>query len=201
MNTSFKKLLIPVAILVVCFLVIPALPGDCCDKDKKERDPNIGHLYLCEKNLDINNPFDTGLNVPCDTAGKAWGKMKYNMSGLTFDYVFNGHGLIPGQTYTLIYFPDPWPGFGLIYLGSDTAKGRGGEVHIEGSLDTGDLPATYDANSLNGARIWLVPSSDLCFRSRYGSLMIGWHPDQYLFEEDLILFDDLHTYLEVCEFS
>lgn len=203
------------AILAVCFLAVPALPGDCCDKDKKEKDPNIGHLYLCEKN--ISDPSE--LNVPCnaDAPGKAWGKMKHNKEGLTFDYVFNGHGLIPGQTYTLIYFPDPWVGWrgsGLIYLGSDTAKGDG-EVNIKGSLDTGDLPAPYDYNNFYnedyhhpwitqdnyGARIWLVLSSDLCFKSRFGSLMISWQPDQYLFEGNLIRFKDTDPAGDPCQFE
>jgi hypothetical protein len=211
MDTRFKKLFIPVAILAVCFLVVPALPGDCCDKDKKEKDPNIGHLYLCEKT--ISDPSDPSeLNVPCDTAGKAWGKMKYNKSGPLFEYVFNGHGLVPGQNYTLIYFPDPYRGSGLIYFGSDTAKGDG-EVHIKGSLDTGDLPAPYDYNNFYneiyhhpwitqdnyGARIWLVLSSDLCIRSQFGSLMRWWQPDQYLFEENLIMFEDTDAYGDPCQ--
>ena len=61
--------------------------------------------------------------------------MKYSLSGETFDFVFNGHGLEVDEEYMLIYYPDPWPGTGLICLGEGTANG-GGEVHIAGSVES-----------------------------------------------------------------
>jgi len=73
-------------------------------------------------------------------ADGAWGKMKYNLQGPTFDYLFNGHKLVPGTDYQLIYYPDPWPGNGLVCLGAGTANEEG-DVHIIGSTDTGNLPA------------------------------------------------------------
>jgi len=75
----------------------------------------------------------------------AWGKMKYNLSGAKLCFVFNGHRLVPGSDYTLIYYPDPWPGNGLICLGSGKVDPYG-NVHIKGAVDTGGLPASYDAN-------------------------------------------------------
>jgi len=147
---------------------------------------NVAHLYLFEKDPSTWDIVENG----------AWGKMKYNLAGPTFDFVFNGHGLEPGQKYTLIYYPDPWPGEGLICLGNGTAN-RGGNVHIAGSVDTGDLPAPYDLNAnpettthpegKTGAKIWLVLSSDIDFTDEK---MIGWHPTEYLFEYDLINFND-----------
>src|SRR6056297_1346023 len=71
---------------------------------------NIGHLYLYEKTEAVGE-----WEIVPDGA---WGKMKYNRSGAEFDFVFNAHGLVAGESYTLIYYPDPWPGEGLICLGS-----------------------------------------------------------------------------------
>jgi len=136
---------------------------------------NVGHLYLYEKDP------STWQIVP----GGAWGKMKYNLSGPTFQFVFNGHGLVPGSNYTLMYYPDPWPGNGLICFGSGTANGYG-DVHIQGAVNTGDLPAASDANYPGGAKIWLVLSSDVSC----GTAMVGWNPTEYLFEYKLITFDD-----------
>ena len=76
-----------------------------------------------------------------------------------------------------------------------------GDVHIMGSVDTGDLPATCDQNHpdndgtgdppLTGAKIWLVLSDDvLCtVESPDKPHMIGWTPNEYLFENDCIFFD------------
>jgi hypothetical protein len=136
----------------------------------------IAHLYLYEKNPETWEIVEGG----------AWGKMKYNQYGLTFDFVFNGHGLEAGYEYTLIYYPDPWPGNGLICLGEGTAD-IGGNVHIQGSVDTGDMPSMYDDNYGSGAKIWLILSDDVnCITTG----MIGWNPTEYIFEYDLISFDD-----------
>ena len=117
--------------------------------------------------------------------------MKYNLSGPTFDFVFNGHGLPIGQNYTLIYYPDPWPGEGLICLGygtvtgDDVDDGGGGNIHIRGSYDTGTLPIEGDENV--GAKIWLVPSADVfCGDESNESKMTGWDPTAILFEGALI---------------
>ncbi|MFC1676066.1 hypothetical protein ACFL3G_03260 [Planctomycetota bacterium] len=136
---------------------------------------NTAHLYLYEKDPNTWEIIDSG----------AWGKMRYRLSGSMFDFVFNGHELTPGQSYTLIYYPDPWPGQGLICLGTKLAN-EDGNVHIKGSVETGDLPADYDDNT-EGAKIWLVLTDDVnCDDAK----MIGWNPSEYLFEHNLITFDD-----------
>lgn len=151
---------------------------------------NTGHLYLCQK----VQPAEEGVLWPCREDGNAgWGNLKYNLSGPTFDFVFNGHNLVPGENYTLIYYPDPWPGHGLQCLGKDTAD-KEGNVHIKGSIVTGKLPADGDANKdLDqeggyGAKIWLVPSSHVCCEECSAAdatpRMIDWDSDlPYLFEE------------------
>lgn len=168
------------------------------------------NLYLYQKiptNVVCIDPYDPTYTYdlyPCSAVNDqnweiyphgAWGKMEYKFSGPIFNFEFEGHHLKSGESYTLIYYPDNWgPGKGLIYLGSDVAKGDG-NVHIAGALDTGDLPAPYDDNSRtnpSGAKIWLVLSSDICFRivnSDLAPRMIDWHPENYLFAEKFITFD------------
>jgi len=69
---------------------------------------NASHLYLGEKDPTMWERVEGG----------AWGKMTYNLAGPMFEFVFNGKGLEAGYNFTLIYYPDPWPGAGLICLGS-----------------------------------------------------------------------------------
>jgi hypothetical protein len=135
---------------------------------------NIAHLYLFEKDPATWEIVENG----------SWGKMQYTLTGSEFDFVFNGHGLENGSEYTLLYYPDPWPGNGLIRLGTGTACDEM-DVHITGSVDTGDLPTADDENE--GAKIWLVLSSDV---DCVNQTMVGWNPTEYLFEYDLITFDD-----------
>lgn len=167
-----KYLVFVLVVLLVGALCMGALAKGKTGPSGKS---NIAHLYLHQKDPVTWDIVDGG----------AWGKMKYNLSGPTFDFVFNGHGLEAGLHYTLIYYPDPWPGTGLVCLGSGTANG-GGNVHVAGSVDTGDLPAEGDANA--GAKIWLVLSSDVeCGNN--DTAMVGWNPTKYLFEYDLITFE------------
>ena len=170
------KKFIPIMVAVVLVLGLCALPALAKGPNGPAGKSNIAHLYLYEKDPGDWNIVEDG----------AWGKMKYNLSGPTFDFVFNGHELEAGSDYTLIYYPDPWPGTGLICLGFGTANG-GGNVHIAASVDTGDLPIADEEN--DGVKIWLVLSSDVdCAAS-----MTGWNPTEYLFEEALITFDDTDT--------
>ena len=133
----------------------------------------IGHLYLFEKNPVTWEIIENG----------SYGKMKYVIMGPTFSYVFNGHSLEPDYNYTLIYYPDPWPGKNLTCLGNATAN-KGGNIHIKGSVPTGDLPnETFDLNYPNGSKIWLVLTEDVDCENQK---MIGWNPTEYLFEHNLI---------------
>lgn len=126
--------------------------------------------------------------------GGAWGKLKYAVSGPTFDFVFNGHKLDAGVEYTLIYYPDPFPGTGAMCLGTGLADANG-DTHIQGNVDTGDLPIATDWNAdpstttvpgpppVTGAKIWLVLATDV---NCDGAGMIRWQPAEYLFEMQLI---------------
>jgi len=150
------------------------LKSKSCGKGAPAGKSKIGHLYLHEK-----DPADWSI-----VEGGAWGKMTYNLSGSNFEFDFNGHHLEAYTAYLLIYYPDPWPGSGLEILGHGMTDVYG-DVHIKNSLNTGDLPIGADKN--DGAKIWLVLADDL---DNNFFQMEGWHPSRYLFEDNLITFDD-----------
>ena len=184
-------------IIVLSLIVAVAVPVTAKGPSKPAGKSETGHVYLHQK--------DGAWAIVED--GR-WGKMKYNLSGPTFDFVFNAHGYAAedeGESYQLIYYPDPWPGNGLICLGDPNVvekepvlDGDGVptgafkyNVHITGSVNTGDLPKEADENHAptdpNGAKIWLVPTATVDCTNQ---LMIGWAPADILFEADLINFDD-----------
>ena len=172
-----KKLLM-IAIVVAVLASLIATPVLAKGKDGQSGKSNVGHLYLYEK--------DSNWDIVPDGA---WGKMKYNLSGPTFDFVFNGHGLEAGSDYTLIYYPDkegnPWPRTGIRCLASGTAN-EYGDIHLANSVElNSDLPMADDINT--SAKIWLVESSAVNCST---NTMSGWNPTEYLFENDLITYTD-----------
>jgi hypothetical protein len=177
-----KKYLILVLIVLLIgalFVVVLAAPAG---------KSNVAHLYLYQKTYVASGDWPI-------VEGGAWGKMKYNLSGEEFEFVFNGHGLVPGTEYTLIYYPDPWPVSGLICLG-DGIVNDGGNIHIAESVETGNLPAESDDNCPYGAKIFLVLSSDVNCENRDMPSWTGpWSGNHdginiYLFEGELITFVD-----------
>jgi hypothetical protein len=75
------------------------------------------------------------------TPPRVWGTMHYNLSGCTLDFVFNGHGLMPGETYKVEFgwywdLPpeDETRAKVWLELGQGVAN-AGGNVHIAGSAD------------------------------------------------------------------
>jgi hypothetical protein len=201
-------------LLVVVFLLVSFIGSLAIAGNKGTSGPagesNRAFLYLYQKcsgsetdgfcaptfNIFAACPLTDDLTL--DRVPGAWGKLKYNLRGPTFDYEFEGHGLKPGN-YTLIYYQDNC-GYDFVSLGSDITKEDGkeqghGNVHIKGSLATGDLPALTDQNCINiitepdgslicgigsGAKIWLVLSDDIYVPVPQ---FLGWHPNMYLFEE------------------
>lgn len=132
------------------------------------------HLYLYEK-----DPTDWTI-----VEDGAWGKMKYKAN----KFVFNGHHLEPEREYALIYYPDPWPGEGIMVLGWGTPDDMG-DIHIKDRFDFTQIPNADDTNP--GAKIWLVLADDLAELDDYpeeGTFyqMVGWNPTEYLFEYELI---------------
>jgi hypothetical protein len=172
-------------------------------KPKKEKEPkvrygqrgnsSVAHLYLFAKDP------DTWEIIRARDRDKTWAKLKYNLNGDEFKFVLNAHGLTSGGNHSLIYYPDPWPRDEPIAF-ANGAVNRGGNLHLSGSVDTGDdLPIDADKNNLqnpdrygyidetyNGAKLWLVFSTDVDFENHR---MTGWNPSGYLFEYDLMTFD------------
>jgi hypothetical protein len=175
------KLLVFVTVLVMVFTILPFALA--CDSEDKA--PNA-LVYLFEK-----TPITGDGAWPLVLDG-AKGTLEYNLWGPKFKFEFNGKGLLPKTSYTLVYYPDPWPGTGLICLGTDTSNKKG-RVEIEGKVVIGEnLPISTDANAvvhplggLTGAKIWLVLSSDVDCTTEQ---MIGWNPTEYLFETAAIVY-------------
>ena len=192
-----KKLLM----LAIVVAVVGSLMGGstvmAAGKHGQAGKSNVAFLYLYEKDPSTWEIVDSG----------AWGKLKYNLAGPTFDFVFNGHGLQPNINYSLIYYADfpnrmvNWGGNNPGALIATGTTNPGGQLHLAGSPNLNmDLPHPDDANNTidysgapdyyahaHGAKIWLVPSSD------YNAGMkkvTAWNPTQYLFETDLITYDD-----------
>jgi len=185
-----KTLLLVVVLAMVVGFASFASAKQCYDPYLKGP---VGLLYLIEKDAEWN---------PVLKGARGW--MQYYIWGEEFSFLFEGHGLVRGEKYTLIYYPDPWPGAGLICLGEGTAHGWGGNVAIWGRKDLGtDLPADYDKNAVPtppsgavGAKIWLVLSEDVACGTAtdpMSSKMIGWNPLEYLFEFNLITYYDTTT--------
>jgi hypothetical protein len=134
----------------------------------------IAHTYLYAKDADWEIVESGG-----------WATMQYTTSGEQFLFVLNAHRLLPRTGYTAVYYADPW-GMPVRCLATATANAHG-DLHLMQAVDTGDLPASNDANYPAGAKIWLVVSSDVdCMAQR----MTTWRPALYLFESMLITFDD-----------
>jgi hypothetical protein len=112
--------------------------------------------------------------------------LNYNTAGSTFDYNFSGSGL-DNIEYCLIYYADGWPGNHPGDL-IDSKIAVSGSLNLSGNHDFGyDLPHSNDSNAPVGAKIWLVPCSDY---DKTNYKMTGWSPSTYLFEEQLISYDD-----------
>ena len=135
--------------------------------------------------LNMNNKNPTTWEPIADNTQ---GTLTYNTSGDTFNYGFSGAGLQANTNYSLIYYADPYPGNNPGVLIDTMITDGAGAVSKAGNIELGmDLP-TYPDTNFPGAKIWLVPST------RYNSgtnSIIGWNPAEYLFEMNLIQYDNL----------
>lgn len=186
--------------LIICLIVLSMIvmvPVIAEGPTDKAGESHMAHLYLYERDP------DTWEIVP----GGRWGKMSYVWKGPNLDLVVNAHGFDPADEddeYCLIYYPDPWPGTGLICLGEGVVEENPVldefgdpvdpaqytyDLHIEskGINDVGDLPKIFDNNS--EAKIWLVLSDDVDCDPVGGTSMTGWNPTDYLFDYDTIVYD------------
>jgi len=118
-------------------------------------------------------------------ADGTFGYIVFNPSASTFKYTLYAYGLQPSTSYNLIYYADPWPNANGVLIGAHST-GTGGNINGQsGNVNLNmDLPVSADDNFYHGAKIWLILASD-------GSVpMTGWNPSSYLFETNLIKYDD-----------
>lgn len=120
-----------------------------------------GFVYLFEK---------TGVPDWDIVAGGASGKAKFDAAGVKF----NGKGLTPKTSYTLVSYQG-WPDVEI--LGSAMTN-KAGNIHITGIRPIEPGPGDTPPDTL---KIWLVLSSDLT-----GTAFNAWNPLMYLFEHNLI---------------
>lgn len=178
------KKIIAVGLAVCLLLSVMAVPVMAKGPNGQSGNSNTGHVYLYEKDPTNWQIVDGG----------PWGKYNYKLSGTgaatAISGVFNGHGLLAGENYSLIYYPEiapnPWlpGGYQVVVIGSGMAD-IDGNVHIKGTATIGgpdNQPLVGDYVGQTGDKIWLVLSSDLTA----AGVMIGWNPTKYLFEDDLI---------------
>jgi hypothetical protein len=174
------KILLPVCVLLG-LVMVPW--GGAAGPDGQSGASNMGHLYLYQKDPATRQIVQDG----------AWGKLKYNLTGPTFDFLFNGNELRPGTGYTLVYFkevrgqstPEVW------CLGSAVAD-ENGNIHIKGSVDCcRTLPQNddqnYDPPITCGAKIRLLLSDDVYCDTHL--LSENWQPSECLFENNLITYN------------
>ena len=147
--------------------------------------------------------------------GPGVGTLTYELAASTFNYEFEASGLTAGKNYSLIYYADKqdrfeeWGGDNPGALIATAVANEDGEISIEGSNNlkmnlphADDWNGTSEANYCDvangfdnydlcrGAKVWLVPSDRYDVSSKK---LIGWNPTEYLFETDLITYDDTDT--------
>lgn len=162
-------------------LAAPPHPGENPKVGPKGKKNAI--MYLTAKTPDPGkvNPNDW---LP-DTAG-AWGKLRHNQSGQTFDFTFNGHGLQASTIYALVYKPEAWPDDNsAICLGANTSNAKG-SLTIKSAANLGE--------DVTGAWLWLVLYSDIGWACYDNDIETTLNLTSYIYAYEGITFD--HTQFE-----
>ena len=137
----------------------------------------------------------------------AWADVDYYECGEDFEWEITYSGLETGTEYTLIYygnFDEYWTSGPITVLGTFTANGG----TASGSVDVNSMPYPEDENAQRdiseegetythqrGAKIWIVPSD-----ATDGNDITDWGmADDFLFETDLISYDEGDCYEEPTE--
>lgn len=139
--------------------------------------------------LQLNEKDPVTWNV---VANSASGTLTFNTASNVFTGTFSATGLNNGGNYSLIYYADPYPGnYPGALIATFVADGSGNIPATAVSNDLSlDLPAPADANYPVGAKIQLVLSSDYDSTNKK---LIAWNPSEYLFEMNLVSYDDTNT--------
>jgi len=180
--------------------------GNCGTSGSEEE--GVETSYWSTLELRKKDPSDWTLED--ESEGK--GTLTYELAAPTFNYEFEASGLTPNESYSLIYYADRQDRF--VDFGGDnpgaliatfTVDSIGNIPATTGSKNlamnlphANDWNSTADADYCNeasdkydlcrGAKIWLVPSAE------YASAKVTWtNPGSYLYETDLITYDDTDT--------
>jgi hypothetical protein len=131
--------------------------------------PDLDNMKLVQKDTTTWQPIVTG---PQGTFSANKNKFMFMASKLT-----------PSTSYSLISFVEPWGSVNPV-LATGTS-GKKGNLVLTGSSFTGSLVyntyTTGEYAGLTGAKIWLVPTSDLT------GGVLAWDPSAFLYETHLIL--------------
>jgi hypothetical protein len=126
--------------------------------------------------------------------GGASGTLCFDIVDDEFTFKFSACGLEPYTEYSLIYYADKYNRF--VNWGGDNpgahimtgSTGEGDCISLSGTVELGmDLPHPDDFNYGQGAKIWLVLADDY---DPDAKKLTAWHPTEYLFETNLIHYDD-----------
>ena len=155
-------------------------------------------------NKDAGNSYDP---TPNDGISAV---VDFNCTGSEFEWSAIGTAKIANIEYSLIYYADPWPGNNPGALIGTFDADSTGAFDKNGSKELNmNLPSPPDANinpipdycdehngidnytNCCGAKLWIIPSSDY---DGIACKLTSWTPDNYLFEEDLITYEDCDEY-------
>ena len=103
-------------------------------------------------------------------------------SGPTFEFKLDAIGLDPGDTYVLLQYIDPWPGYPAVDIAPTATVAADGTLSIPWS----SYELDRDLDATNG-KVWLVPSSMV---DTAADTMTTWDVAAILFEYDFIIYDD-----------
>ena len=110
--------------------------------------------------------------------GGASGVVTYSFDSAQLTADFVGTVPVAGADYSLIYYPDPWPGNGGCKINTATAV----DNNLTISSGTCTVPAAAgDKNMPAGIKLWVVLDSH-----HDGNKMTNWAPSSYLFDVHLL---------------
>ena len=131
-----------------------------------------------EYTLELENKDPSTWNP--ETGDGTKGTLTFKSPYDTFDYDLTVQGLDPTTGYSLIYCAGgDWPCTGGIRIAQFTTNGSGDQTINDGSKDL--------QTDLHSAKIWVILSDDW---NDTAKKMTGWRPDKYLFEMNLINYED-----------
>ena len=155
-----KKLMLVLTLAVALALMVA--PVYAKGNSGQAGQSNVAHLYLDPFGDDPLEPY-------------AWGKVKYNLSGATLDFVFNGHQLTPGQYYAIYSKGQP--------LGVAMAN-EFGDVHIRGTFGMCE-DVNIEGGRFNLWRVYVAVDDEYIVETKVGRILWSERNDFVCVAEEL----------------